>query len=107
MRSNVAGAVPTSHFENHLRSDLVSLITEPDLKTTKREFKRSSESESNIHNDGDNIFNFSSYPEEIRIQSLATCIISEQTMSEKQFGHKRKSMEKEIRGYRLVLKVSS
>ena len=45
---------------------------------------------------------FSSYFEEIRIQSLATGIISEQTMSEKQFGHKRKSMEKEIRGSQLV-----
>ena len=69
---DVAGAVPTSHFENHLRSDVsgvVSLITKPRLKTTKRDFKRSSESESNIHNDGDNILNFSSYLEEIRIQS--------------------------------------
>ena len=59
-------------------------------------------SERNIHNDGDNILNFSSYIEEIRIQSPDTCIISEQTMSEKQFGQKRKSMEKEIRGSRLV-----
>ena len=92
MRSNVAGAVPTSHFENHLRSDVVSLLTEPDLKTTKREFKRSSESESNIHNDGDNILNFSSYLEEIRIQSPDTCIISEQMMRETKFGQKRKSM---------------
>ena len=58
MRSDLAGAVPTSHFENHLRSDVVSLITKQDLKTTKREFKRLSESESNIHNDGDNILNF-------------------------------------------------
>ena len=60
--SDVAGAVPTSHFENHLRSDVSSavyLITEPKLKTTKRDFKRSSESERNIHNDGDNILNFS------------------------------------------------
>ena len=58
MRSDVAGAVPTSNFENHLRSDVVSLITEPKLKTTKRDFKRSLESESNIHNDGDNILKF-------------------------------------------------
>ena len=45
LRSDVAGATPTSHFENHLRSDVsdvVSLITEPELKTTKRDFKRSS-----------------------------------------------------------------
>ena len=66
LRSDVVGVVPTSHFENHLRSDVfgvVSLITEPKLKTTKRNFKRSSESESNIHNDGDNILNFSSYLE--------------------------------------------
>ena len=93
----VAGVVPTSHFENHLRSDVfveVSLITEPKLKTTKRDFKRSSESEINIHNDGDNILNFSSYLEEIRIQSQDTRIISVHTMSEKQFGKKRKSMEK-------------
>ena len=74
------------HFENHLRSDVfgaISLITEPELKKTKRDFKRSSESERNIHNDGDNILNFSSYLEEIRIQSPDTGIISEQTMSEK------------------------
>jgi len=72
LRSDVAGAMPISHFDNHLRSDVsgaVSLITEPELKTTKRDFKRSSESEGNIHNDGDNILNFSSYLEEIRIQS--------------------------------------
>ena len=78
--------VPTRHFENHLRSDVSSavyLITKPDLKTTKRDFKRSSESERNIHNYGDNIFNFYSYLEEIRIQSPDTGIISEQTMSEK------------------------
>ena len=43
----------------------------------------SSESEGNIHNDGDNILKFSSYHEEIRIQSLDTHIISEQTMTEK------------------------
>ena len=45
--------MPTSHFENNLRSDVsgvVSLIIEPELKTTKRDFKRSSESEINIHN---------------------------------------------------------
>ena len=60
------------------------------------------ESERNIHNDGDNILNFSSYLEEIRIQSPDTGIISEKTMSEKQFGQKRKSMEKDIRGYQLV-----
>ena len=46
---------------------------------------------------------FSAYLEEIRIQSPDTGIISEQTMSEKQFGQKRKTMEKEIRGSRLVL----
>ena len=54
LRSDVTSAVPTSHFENHLRSDVsgvVSLITEPKLKTTKRYFKRSLESERNIHND--------------------------------------------------------
>ena len=105
LKSDVVGAAPTSHFENHLGSDLsgaVSLITEPELKTTKRDFKRSLESEINIHNDGDNIVNFYSYLEEIRIQSLDTCIISEKTMSEKKFGQKRKSMEKEIRGSRLV-----
>ena len=75
LRSNVAGAVPISHFENHLRSDVsgvVSLITEAELKTPKRDFKRPSESEGNIHNDGDNILNFSSYLEEIRIQSPDT-----------------------------------
>ena len=58
--------VPTSHFENHLRSDVsgaVSLIADLELKTTKRDFKMSSKSESNIHNDGDNILNFSSYLE--------------------------------------------
>ena len=51
----------------------------------------SSESESNIHNDGDNILNFSSYLKEIRIQSR---VISEETMHETNFGQKRKSMEK-------------
>ena len=63
LRSNVAGAVPTRHFENHLRFDVsgaISLITEPELKKTKKYFKRSAESEKNIHNDGDNILNFSS-----------------------------------------------
>ena len=40
-------------------------------------------SEINIQNDGDNILNFSSYHEEIRIQSLDTHIISEQTMTKK------------------------
>ena len=64
------------------------------MKTTKRDFERSPKSERNIHNDGDNILNFSSYLEEIRIQSLDTGIISDQTMSEKQFGQKRQSMEK-------------
>ena len=64
------------------------------MKKLKRDFKRSLESESNIHNDEDNILNFSSYLEEIRIQSLDTSIISEQTMSENQFGQKRQSMEK-------------
>ena len=42
LRSDVAGAMPISHFDNHLRSDVsgaVSLITEPELKTTKRDFK--------------------------------------------------------------------
>ena len=48
---------------------------------------------------------FFSYLEEIRIQSPDTGIISEQTMSEKQFGQKRKSMEKEIRGSRLVPEI--
>ena len=75
LRYDVVGAMPTSHFKNHLRSDVsgvVSLITEPDLKTTKRYFKRSSESEINIHNDGDSFFNFCSYLEEIRIQSPYT-----------------------------------
>ena len=46
--------------------------------------------------------NFSSYLEETRIQSPDLGIISEQAMSEKQFGQKRQSMEKEIRGSRLV-----
>ena len=44
LRSDVVGAVPRSHFENHLRSDVsgvVPLIAEPELKTTKRDFKRS------------------------------------------------------------------
>ena len=73
LRSDVVGAVPTSHFDNHLRYDVsgaISLITEPSLKTTKRDFKRSLESERNIHNDGDNILIFSSYLEEIWIQTL-------------------------------------
>ena len=41
----------------------VSLVTELELKTTKRYFKRSSESESNIHNDGYKILHvfFESY----------------------------------------------
>ena len=37
--SDVAGAVPTSHFESDLRFDVsgaISLITEPELKTTER-----------------------------------------------------------------------
>ena len=46
--------------------------------------------------------NCSSYLEQIRIQSLDTSIISEKTMSEKQFGQKRQSMEKEIRGSLLL-----
>ena len=58
-------------------SGVVYLITEPKLNTTKRDFKMSSESEINIHNDGDNILKFSSYLEEIRIQSPDTGIISE------------------------------
>ena len=74
------------------------------MNITKRYFKRSSESESNIHNNGNNILNFSSYLEEIRIQSPNTGIISEKTMSEKQFRQKRQSMVKEIRGSRLVPK---
>ena len=85
--------VPTSHFENHLRFDVsgaVSLITKLELKRKKRDFKRSPESESNIHNDGDNILNFSSYLEEIRIQSSNTGVISEQTMRERKFGQKKK-----------------
>ena len=71
--------MPTSHFENHLRFDVssvVSLINYLELKTTKRDFKSSSESERNIHNYGDTILNFSSYLEEIRIQSPDTDIIS-------------------------------
>jgi len=105
LRSDVSDAVPTSHFENHLRSDVsgaVSTITEPELKTIKRDFKRLSESESNIHNDRDNIIVFSSDLEENGTQPTETGIISEQTMSEKQFGQKRQSMEKETRGPRLV-----
>ena len=88
----MASDVPTNHFENHLRSNVssaVSLITRLELKTTKTDFKMSLESESNIHNDGDNILNCSSYLEEIRIQSPYTCIILEQTISEKQFGQKK------------------
>ena len=79
LRPDVDGAVPISHFDNHLRFDVssaVSLITEPELKTTKRDFKSSPESESNIHNDGENILNFSSYLDEIRIQSPDIAIIS-------------------------------
>ena len=75
LRSDVTGAVPRSHFENHLRFDVsgaVSLVIELEMKTTKRDLKRSSESESNIHNDGENILNFSSYIEEIRIRSPDT-----------------------------------
>ena len=48
LRSDVVGAAPTSHFENQLRfyvSGTLSLITQPELKTTKRDFKRSLESE--------------------------------------------------------------
>ena len=44
LRPDVDGAVPTNHFENHLRSDVSSaiyLITGLELKTTKRDFKRS------------------------------------------------------------------
>ena len=85
LRSDVVGALPTIHFKNHLRSDVsgaICLITEIELKTRKRDFERSSESERNIHNDGDNILNFSSYLEEIRIQSPYIGIIPEQTMSE-------------------------
>ena len=61
LRTNVSGAMPISHFDNHLRSNVsgaVSLITEPELKKTKTYFKSSQESESNIHNDRDNILNF-------------------------------------------------
>ena len=53
MRSILKIKKPTSHFEDRLRSDVprvVYLITEPELKTTKRDFKRSLESESNIYN---------------------------------------------------------
>ena len=42
LRFDVIGVVPTIHFENHLRSDVagaISLITELELKTTKRYFK--------------------------------------------------------------------
>ena len=56
------------------------------MKLTKRDFKRSLERESNIHNDEKNILNFSSYLEEIRIQSPDSGIILKQAMSEKQFG---------------------
>ena len=56
------------------------------MKITKRDFKRSSERERNNHNDENNILNFSSYLEEIRIQSPDSGIISKQAMSEKQFG---------------------
>ena len=72
LRYDVAGAVPTSHFENHLRSNVsraISLITQRELKKTKRYFKRSLETESNIYNDKDNISNISSYLKEIRIHS--------------------------------------
>ena len=44
LRYDVVGAVPTGHFENHLSSDVsgaVSLITKLEFKTTKRDFKRS------------------------------------------------------------------
>ena len=64
------------------------------MKITKRDFKRLSEREINIHNDENNILNFSSYLEEIRIQSPDSGIILEQAMSEKQFGQKSQSMEK-------------
>ena len=80
MRSILKIKKPTSHFEDNLRSDVsgaVSLITKPELKTTKGEFKRSLESERNIHNDGDNILIFPSYLEDTRIQSPHTGIISE------------------------------
>ena len=56
--------------------DYILTITKPESKTRKRDFKRSSESESNIHNDGDNILKFSSYLEEIRVQSPNIGIIS-------------------------------
>ena len=78
MRSILKIKNPTSHFENHLRSNVsgaISLINEPELKKTKIYFKRSLESESNIHNDRDNILNISSYLKEIRIQSPDTGII--------------------------------
>ena len=47
-RYDVVGAVLTRNFENRLRSDVsgaVSLITDVELKTRKRDFKRSLESE--------------------------------------------------------------
>ena len=43
LRSNVVGAVHTRNFENDLTSDAsgaLSLIAEPELKTTKRDLKR-------------------------------------------------------------------
>lgn len=104
LRFDVSGAVPTSHFENHLRSDVsgaVCTIAEPELKTIKRDFKRSSESENNIHNGRENSMNFSDL-EENGIQPPETGTILEQSMSEKQFGQKRHSMEKETRSSRLV-----
>lgn len=103
-RFDVSGAVPTSHFENDLRSDVsgaVCTIAEPELKTIKRDFKRSSESENNIHNGRKNTMNFSDL-EEKGIQPPDTCTISEQTMSEKHFGQKRHTIEKETRSSRLM-----
>ena len=41
LRSDVAGVVPTNHFENHLRSDVssvVSLITDPRVEDNKERF---------------------------------------------------------------------
>ena len=43
LRSNVSGAAPTSHFENHSRSDVsgaISLIIDLEMKKTQRDFKR-------------------------------------------------------------------
>ena len=75
---NTEESIQVSNCKENLKG-AIYLITEQSWRQ-QRDFKRSLESESNIHNDGDNILNFSSYLEEIRIQSPDTGIISEQTM---------------------------